>query len=181
MSVPGYPTPGYPSTSPPAYATPAAPPSRPGVLTAAFFAGVASALFTLIGAVLLIVSAQDLAQETADKELAEVGLDSSAGGAIVQQAIDDAATTLSIRGYSGVFSAVLTLAFVLAARNGALWARIVATLFLVGSWCANGLVMFDVAPTATIALDGLAIVLSLVAVVLFFLPAVNRYAAARRR
>ena len=54
------------------------------------------------------------------------------------------------------------------------------TILMLGTWCANGIVIRDVAPTATKALGAAAIVLSLAVIVLLFLPPTNAYAKARR-
>ena len=86
-----------------------------------------------------------------------------------------------VRGGMGLVSAVLVLGVALAIRNGALWARIVLALLLLGGVCANGIVVADVASTATTALDLVAMLVGVVVVVLLFLPPVNRYTKGRRR
>jgi hypothetical protein len=52
---------------------------------------------------------------------------------------------------------------------------------MLDTWCANGIVLRDVAPTATKALGLAAIVLSNVVIVLLFLPSINAYGRARRQ
>jgi FtsH-binding integral membrane protein len=174
MTVPGNPTFG----APPTYGQPVAAPSRPMTATLAFYAALVAGLFTIIGAVLLIVNAKDTAKQAAADLL---GVDPSELGSDFQSDLDSAASTLVVRGILGLISGALVVAIALAMRNAALWARIVETVLLVGGLCANGLVVRDVAPAATKALDIAAVLLSLVAVVLMFLPATNKFAAARKR
>lgn len=163
MTVPGYDT--Y---------TPR-PLARPLTLTLGFFGALLAGLASAVGAVLLIADAHELARQTAAGILPTDGsLDELASAAI-----DDAANTLVFRGILGLVSAVLVLAVALAVRNGRLWARIVLTVLLLGGLCANGIAVRDVTPGVTKLLDVAAILVSVLVVVLLFLPPTNRYAKAR--
>jgi len=117
------------------------PPARPGIVSAAFFAALASGLFSVIGGILEFSGARELA-------------------AIVLGAL--------------VMAASLTV------HNAALWGRIVTGVLLLVSLCANGLEFTDVASGATTALGVTANLLGIAAIVMSFLPATNRYAAARK-
>ncbi|GGM26207.1 hypothetical protein ACFFX1_16735 [Dactylosporangium sucinum] len=170
---------GHQPVQPTAVAAYAAVPStRPATLTFGFFGALLAGLFSVVGSVLLIVKAHDLAARTASDILGE-DTESLLGSELTASVVDEAANTLVVRGVTGLVSAVLVLGIALAVRNGALWARIVLTVLLLGGLCANGLMISDVAPGATKALGGAAIVLGLAAVVLLFLPPTNRYAKAR--
>jgi hypothetical protein len=151
---------------------------RPATLTFAFFGGILAGLFSIVGAVLLIMQAKDLAKDVATDFTSDADI---LGSSVVQAAIDEAASKLVIRGVMVLVSGVLILAFALAVRNGATWARIVLTVLLVGALCTNGLVISDVAPAATTALGVATLLLSVAVVVLMFLPPTNRYAKARKR
>jgi len=174
MTVPGNPAFAAPST----YGQPAPVPSRPLTATLAFSGALLAGLFTVLGAVLLIVTAKDTAKQAAADLL---GVDPSDIGSDFDSDLDTAAHTLVVRGILGLISGALVIAVALALRNAALWARIVETVLLVGGLCTNGLVLRDVAPAATKGLDIAAVLVSLVAVVLMFLPPTNAYAAARKR
>jgi hypothetical protein len=169
--------PGFP---PPASATyPVAPLRRPATLKLGYLGALLVALFSAAGAVLLIVKARDVAEQTATDVL---GADSTSelGSDLISIAVDEAASTLVSRGVAALVSALLVLGVALAVRNGALWARIVLTILVLGGICANGLVLSDIAPAATKALGVAAIVLSVAVVVLLFLPPTNAYARARK-
>jgi len=125
----------------PVYGAPVGPPARPGIVSAAFFAALASGLFSVIGGILEFSGARELA-------------------AIVLGAL--------------VMAASLTV------HNAALWGRIVTGVLLLVSLCANGLEFTDVASGATTALGVTANLLGIAAIVMSFLPATNRYAAARK-
>ena len=72
----------------------------------------------------------------------------------------------------------LVMAASLTVHNAALWGRIVTGVLLLVSLCANGLEFTDVASGATTALGVTANLLGIAAIVMSFLPATNRYAAA---
>ncbi|WP_238007118.1 hypothetical protein KZZ52_37180 [Dactylosporangium sp. AC04546] len=173
--------PGHPPVQPAAVAAYVpTPPTRPATLTFGFLGALLAGLFSAVGSALLIVKAHDLAERTASDVLGE-DAESLLGSELTAGLVDEAANTLVVRGVTGLVPAVLVLGIALAVRNGALWARIVLTVLLLGALCANGLVISDVAPGATKALGVAAIVLSVAVVVLLFLPPTNRYARARRQ
>ncbi len=155
--------------------------SRPATLTYAFYGAVVVGVLSVISAILLIADSHSLAVKTTKDVLTSAGLGDTGtlGSEIAKQAIDDAASTLVVRGVMGLLSGLLVLAIALVARNGATWARVVLAVLLVGSLCSNGLAAKDVAPALSKGLDWTAIVLSLVVVVLLFLPASGAYAKSR--
>jgi FtsH-binding integral membrane protein len=172
-------SPGYQSYVPPVAGAPA--PGqlpRPATLTFAFYGALLVGLFSIIGGILLIADSRHLAEQTA------AGLTddpSVLGNEIVKAAVDQAASALVVRGVVVIVSGVLVLAIAFAVRNGAMWARIVMTLLVLAAVCSNGLVIRDVAPAATKALDVASMLLGIAVVVLIFLPPSNKYASARKR
>jgi len=84
------------------------------------------------------------------------------------------------RELAAIVLGALVMAASLTVHNAALWGRIVTGVLLLVSLCANGLEFTDVASGATTALDVTANLLGIAAIVMSFLPATNRYAAARK-
>jgi hypothetical protein len=152
---------------------------RPLTLTLAFFGALLAGLAGIAGSALLIANAHDLAQQTTN-DLLGAGTADALGAGLTAGVVDEAAHTLTLRGVTGIVSAVLILAVALAIRGGATWARVVLTVLLLGALCANGVILTDVAPGATKALGVLAMVVAVTVVVLMFLPPSNRYTAAQK-
>lgn len=93
-------------------------------------------------------------------------------------------TVSSSRPGVAIAIAVVVLILTITARGGSMVARILLTVALVVNMCAgSGLQLGDraVLPSGSVVIAGLTPLLSLVAIVLLFLPAANRYAAARKR
>jgi hypothetical protein len=153
-----------------------APPTRPTTLTLAFLGALAAGVAGLVASVLLLINAHDLAADTVDDIAGDV-----LGSELTKSTVDAAASTLQTRGIAGIISAVFIIGFAFAIRGGAVWARAVLTVLLVGFMCAGGLQVADVASAATKALDVLAWLVSLVVIVLMFLPPSNAYAKSRKR
>jgi hypothetical protein len=171
VTVPG--NPSFPA--PQGYGLPSAAPTRPTTVTLAFYFALLSGLLTIVGSILLLMNANDLAAQVAGDA---VGTDFAD---LTDLATDQAHQTLVTRAILGLVTGVLVLVFALFIRNAALWARILLTVFLVGAWCSNGLTVRDVAPAATKALEGIAVLLGIISIVLMYLGPTNKYAAARKR
>ncbi|MFI9381361.1 hypothetical protein [Kutzneria sp. NPDC052558] len=102
------------------------------------------------------------------------------GGDLLQQALDEVYGTLSIRATFALVVAVLLLVGGVFALNAARWARILVTVVGVVAIGLQLRVVTDVA-TSSMKLFGLLIIAStLVAIVLWWLPANGRYAKARK-
>ena len=159
------------------YGAPAAPAARPGIVSAAFFAALASGVFSVIGGILEFSAARDLAGQIASDALGTnaSGLDLGVADAAVSAAVN----TLQFRGILAIVLGGLVVAASFTLRNAALWGRIVTGVVLLVSLCANGLEFTDVATGATTALGVAANLLGLAAIVMSFLPATNRYASTR--
>jgi hypothetical protein len=162
----------------PVYGAPVGPPARPGIVSAAFFAALASGLFSVIGGILEFSGARELAEKVASDALGTdiTGLDLG----VTDAAVTGAVNTLQFRGILAIVLGALVMAASLTVHNAALWGRIVTGVLLLVSLCANGLEFTDVASGATTALGVTANLLGIAAIVMSFLPATNRYAAARK-
>jgi len=102
------------------------------------------------------------------------------GGDLLQQALDTVYSTLSTRATFALVVAVLLLVGAVFALNAARWARILITVIGVVAIGLQLRVVTDIA-TSSMKLFGLLIIAStLVAIVLWWLPANGRYAKARK-
>ena len=98
--------------------------------------------------------------------------------------IDQAYQTLVVKAYVAIGFGLLILLFAVLARGGGTGARIgLAVALTLGLFGAAGLQIaeYEVLPGASVAAAVVAPLLSLVTIVLLFLPATNRFAAARKR
>jgi hypothetical protein len=168
---PTYPSAGYPAAAP----TPAAAGGRPLTLTLAFWLSVAVGLLGIIGGIVDITGGKSAINKALSKE----GIDSDLAQTVAGAALDSAYHTLVTRAVIAIVAGALVLAFALAARNAATWARVTLTVFLAFGMCAgSGLQMrdHDVLPSISLLAASLSPLLSIVAIVLLFLPSTNRYA-----
>jgi hypothetical protein len=169
----------YPDNPPytgPVYGTPVGPPARPGIVSAAFYAAIASGVFGAIGGILQFSSAHDLADRVAADTL---GAD-IAGLDLANNAINDAVRTLQVRAILAIVFGLFVVAASFTLRNAALSGRIVTAVAVLAALCANGLEFTDVTTGGTTALGVMANLLGVAVIVMSFLPPTNRYAAARK-
>lgn len=167
---PTYPNAGYPATAP-------NPPAgdRPLTLTLAFWLSAVVGLLGIAGGIFDITDGK----AAINKALGKAGIDSDLARSVAGAALDSAYHTLVTRAVIAIVAGALVLAFAVAARSGATWARITLTVFLAFGICAgSGLQLrdHDVLPSISLLAASLSPLLSLVAIVLLFLPATNRYA-----
>ena len=162
-------------------------PSRPGALLALVGVAVVSALAAIIDGVLYFVGGRDMALDVAAETIAAItgaSADSvkADGGPLLQAALDEVQSTLQVRGGVAVFFGAVLLLWGLLALRGAVWVRVLLTLAAL----ANASVALRLATDiegGTAAVRGVAwltLVTGLVAVALAWLPAINRYAQARK-
>jgi len=170
--------PERPVATGPVYGAPAGPPARPGIVSVAFYAALASGVFSIIGGILEFSGARDLAEKVASDALGTDVTDLDLG--VADPAIGDAVNTLQFRGILAIVLGALVMVVSLTLYNAALWGRILTGVVLLISLCANGLEFTDVASGATTALGVAANLLGIAAIVMSFLPATNRYASARK-
>ncbi|MFJ9780758.1 hypothetical protein ACIRSS_14310 [Amycolatopsis sp. NPDC101161] len=166
---------------------PVAAPSRPGALLALAGVAVLSALAAIVDGVLYFVGGRDLALDVSARTIASItgtSADSvkADGGALLQAAADEVRSTLQVRGGLAVFFGVVLLVWGLLALRGAAWVRVLLTLAaLANAGVALRLATDIEGGTAAIrAVAWLVVVTGLAAAVLSWLPAVNRYAKARK-
>jgi hypothetical protein len=143
---------------------------RPLMATLAYYGALLAGVLSIGGAAILLSQAKDLATQTANDLL---GPDLAG---LVQDGIDQATQTLHSRAIVGLVLGAMVVVLAFAARKAAMWARIVVTLLLLAMDAINIITISDVAGGATKALDIAAIVVSVVAIVGFFLPPTHRYA-----
>jgi hypothetical protein len=173
--------------SAPSYAS--APPfaaRRPLTLVLAFWGSVTVALLSAIGSVMAITGGKESIRAFATDMVRDVAGDDANADLIeemISSEIASAYDTLVTKAVVGIVLAVLVLVCALLIRGGSLKARIALTVTLVLLMCGgSGLQLgdADAMPDATVAMAVLSPVLSLIVIVLLFLPATNRYAATRR-
>ncbi|MFC0545967.1 hypothetical protein [Kutzneria chonburiensis] len=162
---------------------------RPGTIMAALIATLVSVVAGVAAAVTVFSGGTNMVKsllEDPDVQ-ARLGLSDDLiqtakqlGDDLFQQVLDQAYSTLAARAAFAVVLAGLLLVFALLARGGALWARIVITVLGVVAISLQLLVVTDVATSAMKLLGLLVVASTLVAVVLWWLPANGRYAKARK-
>lgn len=150
--------------------------TRPSALAAAVGASAIAALFNIASAIGVFVNGRAAITEFLGEELG--GVDASNLGSTTSAAIDEAYGALAMKGWVGIFSAVITLILAIAALKGRTVMRILLAMFLLGNLCSAGLlgVEADVLPDLSLVAAFAALVLSLASIPLLFLPTVNRYA-----
>lgn len=162
---------------------------RPGTVMAALIATLVSVVAGVATAITVFTGGTDMVKSLlSDPDVqARLGLSDDLlnaakdlGGDLFQQVLDQAYSTLAARATFALVLAVLLAVFGVLALGAALWARIVVTIVGVVAISLQLLVVTDVA-TSSMKLLGLLIVAStLIAIVLWWLPANGRYAKARK-
>ena len=166
---------------------PVAAPSRPGALLALVGVAVLSALAAIVDGVLYFTGGRDMALDVAAETIASItgaSADSikADGGALLQAASDEVLSTLQVRGGLAVFFGVVLLVWALLALRGAVWVRVLLTLVALANAGLALRLATDV-EGGTAAIRGVAwlvLATGLVAVVLSWLPPINRYAKVRK-
>lgn len=162
---------------------------RPGTVLAALIATLVSVVAGVATAITVYAGGTDMVKSLlSDPDVqARLGLTDdlltaakSLGDDLFQQVLDQAYGTLSARATFALVLAVLLLVFGALALGAALWARILVTVVGLVAVSLQLLVVTDVA-TSAMKLFGLLVIAStLVAIVLWWLPANGRYAKARK-
>ncbi|WP_211225491.1 hypothetical protein [Amycolatopsis nigrescens] len=165
----------------------AAPPKRPGVLIALLVAAIGSAVAAVAGAVMVFTGGRELAAtnltEALDKLGPSMGMPdgfsaqdiAELSGSIWDTLVDERLSTLTARGGFALFFAAWLLIFGLCALKGATWARVLITIGAVLSVVPHFLILADYEPNSVVVTSLAALLLGLVAVVLCWLPPINRY------
>lgn len=172
----GY-APGY-GIGPAAMTAPAASaPARPGMLTAALAFSIGAAGLTVLAQVVALTSSYTLVEDTLRDEL---GTNAELVSGLIASAADDAYGTIKVRAWVAIFFALVAVVLALLSRGASLVTRILLSLTLVLSALVTLIAVADIFPTLGQLLGALALLLTPVALVLLFLPPVNRYRRARR-
>ncbi|MFD5703907.1 hypothetical protein [Streptomyces lasiicapitis] len=147
----------------------------------------------VIGAVLVFAGGNDMADENIrdviDDHPDVVGLPAntsaadikSLSGPIWDELVSDRAGSLAARAGFAIFTAVCVLVFTLCVRkNAATWARVLITISGVVALFPHILILGDYEPETVMAFSFVALLATLVAIVLCWLPPTNRYARERK-
>lgn len=156
---------------------------RPGTLTAALAVTVVTAIAAVVNGIMISTGGLDLIKDI----FAEAGLpgltDEDVEGLAMlagHASLDDFVGTFQTRGYLALFAGAALLVFALLMMKAAMWARIMVTISAALS-IVFGLVILADETTSTMALLAVVAMLgSVVAIVLTWLPANGRYAKALR-
>jgi hypothetical protein len=161
---------------------PPAPVKRPGVLTAGFFTSLLSALAGLVGTVAVFVGGKEMvAKLVVEEGGAELGFTvADLDNPVFDEIFADAFDKLAARAGFITFFLVLMLIAALLLRNGGVGGRVFFTVALPLSGFAWFFMLRDMAPAISKAGGAISLVAGLVAVILIWLPAVNRYNEARK-
>ncbi|MEV8020918.1 hypothetical protein AB0O76_32215 [Streptomyces sp. NPDC086554] len=166
---------------------------RPGTLTALVWTTLLSAVAAIIGAVLVFAGGEDMAEENINDVIQDhpdvVGLPSGTSaadikalsGPIWDEMISDRAGTLSARAGFAIFTAVCLLIFALAVRkSAAVWARVLITISAVIALFPHFLILGDYEPDSVFITSLVALFTAISAIVLCWLPPVNRFARGQK-
>ena len=148
-------------------------PPAPGTLTATFIVADMAAVFGLAGAVLTFAVGKSML-----RSMIGVGTLHGAAGDFVNGLIDAAYQTLQTRAIIAVVVAVILGVLAFAVRGGRTGVRIgltVALLVAAGTWLLN--VRDAGVPGLIRGLDGVALALCVIGIVLTWLPANQRFAS----
>ena len=158
---------------------PPAPATRPTVLTVAVAGGVLVGVLNILAAVLVMTTGRDAVGKATERILGD-SLD-LVSPEVQQKAIDEAYSALMLKAWVALVPAALVVLFALLSLGATTWARVVLAVFLVGGICgaAPTIAETEIIPSGIAAVQIVAALLSVVVVVLLFLPPVNRFAKAR--
>lgn len=147
---------------------------RPGALRATVLVSALGAFCAFLTALITFADGRSLLSSS-------LGLSPADGGALANSLVDSAYSTLKSRAIIGLVTVVIIVALAVAARSGRTGVRVGLTIMLpvaAVTWFLN--VADSGVPGLLRGLDGVAVVLAVVALVLTWLPANNRYARERK-
>ena len=155
-------------------------PARPATLAAAVWGGVAVALLYLAGAIAIFVqgrnSVEAYVEKTVGSELADLVSSTPE--------IDQAYQSLVVKAGVAIGFGLVILLFAVLARGGGTGVRIgLAVVLTLGMCGGSGLQIaeYEVLPGASVAAAAVTPLLSLITIILLFLPPTTRFAAARKQ
>ncbi|MFG2498872.1 hypothetical protein ACGFSB_11775 [Streptomyces sp. NPDC048441] len=166
---------------------------RPGTLAALVWTSVLSSVAAIVGAVLVFAGGDGMAEDNINDVIQDhpdvVGLPSGTSAADLKalsgpmwdEMISDRAGTLSARAGFAIFTALCLLIFALAARkSAAVWARVLITISAVVALFPHFLILSDYEPDSVFVLSLVSLFTAIAAIVLCWLPPVNRFARERK-
>ena len=166
---------------------------RPGTLAALVWTSVLSSVAAIIGAVLVFAGGDGMAEDNINDVIQDhpdvVGLPSGTtaadikalSGPLWDEMISDRAGTLAARAGFAVFTALCLLIFALVARrSAAVWARVLITVSAVVALFPHFLILGDYEPDSVVMLSLVSLLTAVAAIVLCWLPPVNRFARERK-
>lgn len=176
----------YPS-APYGFPVEAARPKKPSTLTIASWLGVIVGALSILGPITMIILGRDSILALVESQLTDAlgtDIDPEVLAAAVDSAeFDSAYSSLIVKAVIGLIVGAIILVLALVARNGGTGARVGLTIALVIGMCAgSGLQIADLEalPGVSVAIASITPLLSLITIVLLFLPATNKYAASRK-
>jgi hypothetical protein len=147
---------------------------RPPTLTAAVSVSALGALCAFMSALITFAEGRSLLSSS-------LGLSPADAGTLASSALDAAYSTLKSRAIIGLVTVVIIVALTIAARGGRTGVRIGLTIMLpvaAATWVIN--VVDSGVPGLIRGLDGVAVVLAVIAAVMIWLRPNNRYARERK-
>lgn len=147
---------------------------RPSTLTAAVLVSALGALSAFISALITFADGRSLLSSS-------LGLGPADAGSLANSVLDAAYNTIKSRAIIGLVAVVIILALAIAARGGRTGVRVGLTIMLplaAVAWILNA--VDSGVPGLIGGPDGVAVVLAVIALVLVWLPANNRYARERK-
>jgi hypothetical protein len=157
---------------------------RPATLNIGGWLGVVVGLLSIVGPITMITMGKDSVRALYESTLADlVGADVANQIGTTDADISDAYNSLVVKAVVGLVIGVAILVLALIARGGSNGARIGLVVALVLGLCAGSglqLANLDALPSVSVAIAGLTPLLSIITIVLVFLPATNRYVASRK-
>ena len=161
--------------------------SKPSTLTTASWLGIVVGVLSILGPITMIIFGKDSIL-AAVKDQLEAELGPGADPELLAAAadtpdFDSAYSALVTKAVIGLIVGAVVLVLALIARNGATGARIGLAIALVVGMCAGaGLQLADMEalPGMSVGIASITPLLSLVTIVLLFLPATTKYAASRK-
>jgi hypothetical protein len=147
---------------------------RPSTLTATVLVSALGAFCALMSALITFADGRSLLSSS-------LGLGPATGGALANSVLDAAYSTLKSRAIIGLVAVVIIVALTIAARGGRTGVRVGLTIMLpvaAAAWVIN--VVDSGVPGLLRGLDGAAVILAVIALVLIWLRPNNRYARERK-
>jgi hypothetical protein len=147
---------------------------RPSLLTATVLVSALGAFCAFMSALITFAEGESLLRSS-------LGISSADAGALANSVLDSADDTLKSRAIIALVAVVIIVALTIAARGGRTGVRVTLTIMLpvaAAAWIPNA--ADSGVPGLIRGLDGVAVLLAVIALALIWLPPNNRYARERK-